>query len=139
MRYKMKEDEIVMLKKQNRISKYNELLLDNKALSEEIGKLKEANESIDNTKELIILQENSNKLQKQSVILQVELKNKNDELHRMKKILKEKNNDITYLKNELELHSEISSKKNDDNLNETLEKRIELMTTEISNYKQILK
>ena len=37
MRYKMKEDEIEMLKKQNRISKYNELLLENQALSEEIG------------------------------------------------------------------------------------------------------
>jgi hypothetical protein len=135
----MKEDEIEIMKKQNRISKYNELLLENQALCEEIEKIKETHESMDNTKELITLQENCNKLHKQNVILQVELKSKNEEILKLKKNINEKNNDITYLKKELDLQNDINSKKHDSEIHKTFEKKIDLMTTEISNYKEILK
>ncbi len=135
----MKEDEIEMIKKQNRVSKYNELLIENQHLCEEIDKLKEMNYEVNNTRDMITMQENLNKLQKQNVILQVEMKNKNEEISKFKKILNEKNNDITYLKKELELQNEMNYKiKNDGEIDEAVEKKIAIMETEISNYKEIL-
>jgi hypothetical protein len=141
IKYRQNEEKYENLKKQSRVMKFNELMMENKNMTEEINKLKEIGMNNYASKEIISLQENCNKLQKQTVILQVELKNKNDEINKNKKNLNEKLNEITYLKKELELQNDISKKlKNAEvNLNETFENKIEKLLKEVDELNDIIR
>lgn len=140
-KYKQKVDEIEQLRRQNRSNNFNELLIENQALFEEIERLNDMNQNISNNQELVTIQETLDKVQKRNTILMVDLKNKNEEINHLKKLINEKNNDILYLKKELELHCDFSNRMNDEEAyNENnIEQKIEMMRTEISNYKEVLR
>jgi hypothetical protein len=130
IKHKQREEEVKELKKHSKITKFNELNVENKTLLEEVVRLREMNTvsvgGISKTEQALL--ETNKKLQKEINGLQDDLRKRDDELAKCKKKLIEKQNEANSLRNVLDSHNKLTTdikdaeKKTDDDANILLEK-----------------
>ena len=136
-RYKIKEEEIEKIRKHSRF-KIKEVINDNKTLCNEINKLKELNLSVSKSK-VSVIEENNNRLQKRNDQLELDLKNKEDDIFTIKNDLLQRDKEINILKDKIEINNAIDKKYTGDILNDTKDIQIGLLNEENKNLNEIIK
>jgi hypothetical protein len=134
VKFKQREEEVKELKKHSKITKFNELNVENKTLLDEVTRLREMNNTNNNAgsgglnKGEQALLENVKRLQKEIGLYQDDLRKREDELAKCKKKLIEKQNEANNLKHILDSHNKLTDnikeaeRKTDDNVHHLLEK-----------------
>jgi hypothetical protein len=110
VKYKQREEEVKELKKHSKITKFNEISIENRTLLEEVQRLREMNSTSSSSggKEQILI-ENNKKLQKEINGLHDDLRVKEDELSKCKKKLVDKQNEVNSLKNVLDTSQRLTT------------------------------